>query len=260
MHFLQSLSLFFFLLFTLSDSVVQVSDDGGDTMQLFATYGDELVLRGVVNSADPSILVDEFSILISDIMNSFGSTTEEEEDPIKVFKAGLNTGEVEFHQISTKKSISFDIAEPDLGLISWHKTRNLQLDSAVHSRTRAMYGSPYKFLQHFKEDGIRFNVIIEDVFDGDEAERTELGDVPHISLLKNSVLDTDSLVIRHVYNESNGVSIARTERYKRLFGASVILFITNHPMHQLIVSKRGISCDQVSVSLETDVSVSCHNA
>lgn len=250
---LRVLVLFLCTATTLVVATLTISEQG-QSLSMYATYqGDAQTLRGVVDATSPALLTDSFSVLLNDILVALGPT--ESDAPVKIFKTGINTGSFMFHQISTRSWIYVETSETDADLISWHKTRLDQLQNAsISSRSSAKYGPPYRLLSAYSQRDIRFHVVVEDLFQGDDTQLSTLGATAHATALLNAFIPGYGLVIRHLYNHESTASSILAEYANNLYGSAVLLTVGDATSHQIIVAKLGgISCSSITSALSSSV-------
>ena len=218
-----------------------VSNVGTDTTSLSANWNGALVLRGVVNNNDPTALIDDFSILASDIITSFAPSTSS----IRMFKTGINTGAVAFEQVALHSNFQIYTAETDFELISWHATRASLLSSDVASRAHAIGGKPYNFLNAFNQAQFKHQVLFQDIYDGDTAEQSGYSTQQFYAIITASLdLPSYPLVIRHLYG-ADLATIQQTAADMKtyLFNSALILSLSQTPAHTLIMSSSlALSC------------------
>lgn len=246
------------LVFQSSRASVEITIDG-ENSTIFADLNGAMVLRGIVNTADPTVLVDDYSILASDLITALAPDIPS----TRVFKTGINTGALSFHQVAQHSTYQIYSAETDFKLISWHTGRAALVASNVASRSRAMNGKPYRLLAAFTAAQLSHQVIFEDIYDGDAAERATYTTSAYFALLNGAVdSNVSSLVIRHLYNASPSVVQQVASDYKtNLFGTTLVLTLTLSPEHVLLVSKQsGLTCANLESSFTTTATFSCSDA
>lgn len=216
---------------------VQIDTNQG-TMTLSADLNGNLTTRGTIDASDPTVLVDDYSSLVSDIFSKYAPQTT-----TRIFKTGINTGALAFYQASIHSSYQFYSADTDAELVSWHATRAALVTPSVASRCKALFGKPYRLLAAFNIAQLKHQVIFEDIYDGDEAEQAAMSTSTYFSMI-NQALDLPSspLFIRHYYNYlSSVIQQDAADCKNNLFGSALVVTLTNTPQHVFIVTSSSIS-------------------
>ena len=116
-----------------------------------------------------------------------------------------------------------------------------------------MTGDPYKLVTTMANNNAVYDIVVEDLFDGDDVS-CEL----HMQyLFQNLKSLSPELVIRHVYGASSDYLIMLTHYKQELFGNNAIMIIKEKHLF-IVARKSGIRCSQ-AIGLDSlrNIGVTC---
>ena len=221
---MKTVYLLLFLIAIVSGQV-RISEQG-TTLDIQAKWNDQPWLsRGRVNEMNWAQLLDDHNRMIASAIYEFSHSSS------SILYLGLNTGAVQRNILHSKRSYRITSVEVDQELISFYQTH--RDDAYEQDNHRVMAGSPYKLVSTMALKPLHYDVIVEDIFNGDQL----------VHSFQDMKKLTPSLVVRHFNADTVDISNLITSYESGLVDMDCVLLSKGH--HSVLIAQSGISCARV---------------
>jgi len=218
----------FCLLLAVVSADTQISQKNG-IFTIRATYHEEMMIRGIIDTKNPTKLMDDATRTEALLLESFGK------EGFFLF-LGLNAGNAQRYLLAEENSRVVTV-EPDKKLYSFYYTfKSKTADEDYHT---VSLGNPYKALTVMADNEETPKIIIEDLFDGDENNQDTLSEYHKVTIFGDMKRMAPTCVIRHMYKKTETVLDSIAHGYKSfLYPHTALVFPPNglHDSHAWIVS------------------------